>query len=168
MILKFISSDIMFDYSIYEKPISSQVSLHNPIVRFRILLADRRINITINADSSLEDLYLKIYNAVYPEFSCEKPRDFIPAPSSKAYQIIPRLYHVAVCNKSERSIEVPLHRFITISAFMKSRPDYFENIANFGAPLFFIYVVDEKCLFKIQNPKPVSFMKKMTQCVKKI
>ena len=161
----------MFDYSVYEKPSSSPVSLQNPIVRFRILLTDRRMNITINTDSSLEDLYLKIYNAVYPEFSCEKPRDFIPVPSSKAYQIIPRLYHVAVCNKNDMSIEVPLHRFITISAFMKSKPDYFENIAKFGTPLFFIYVVDEKCLFKIQNPvgeKPVSFMKKMTQCVTNI
>lgn len=161
----------MFDYSIYEKPSSSPVSLQNPIVRFRILLTDRRMNITINTDSSLEDLYIKIYNAVYPEFSCEKPRDFIPVPSSKAYQIIPRLYHVAVCNKSDLSIEVPLHRFITISAFMKSKPDYFENIANFGTPLFFIYVVDEKCLFKIQNPvgeKPASFMKKLTKCVTKI
>jgi hypothetical protein len=46
---------------------------------------------------------------------------------------------------------------------MKSRPDYFENIANFGIPIFLIYVIDEKCLLKMQNPeveKPVSILKK--------
>jgi hypothetical protein len=154
MILIFISFVTMFDYSVYEKPSSSPFSLHNPIVRFRILLADRKINIAISVESSLEDLYVKIYNAVYPEFSYEKPHDSIPASSCRSYEIIPKLYHVAVCNKSEHSIEVPLHRFITISSFMKSRPDYFENISNFGTPLFLIYVIDEKCLFKMQNPEP--------------
>jgi len=151
----------MFDYSVYEKPISLPFSLHNPIikkngkdVRFRILLADRKINITINTDNSLEDLYVKIYNAVYPEFSCDEPYDSIPVPTSIAYENIPRLYYVAACNKCEQSIEVPLHRFITISAFMRSKPDYFENVANIGTPLFRIFVLDEKCLLKIQNPEP--------------
>lgn len=175
MIFNFISFVTMFDYSVYEKHSSSPFSLHNPIikqngkdVRFRILLVDRKINIAISAESSLEDLYVKIYNAVYPEFSYEKPHDSIPTSSCTSYAIIPKLYHVAVCNKNEHSLEVPLHRFITISSFMKSRPDYFENIANFGTPLFLIYVIDEKCLFKMQNPeveKPVSILKKMIQCV---
>lgn len=144
----------MFDYSVYEKPDALAFSLHNPIVRFRIILADRKTNISISAESSLEDLYVKIYNAVYPEFSQEKPHDSIPVSSSTTYSTIPKLYCVAVCNKSEHSLEVPLHRFITISAFMKSKPDYFENVANIGRPLFRIFVLDEKCLVQMQNPEP--------------
>lgn len=168
MILKFISFTTMCDYSVYEKPRSEPFSLHNTIVRFRILLTDRKVNITVNTESSLEDLYIKIYNAVYPEFSQEKPHDSIPVSSSTTYSTIPKLYCVAVCDKKENSMNLPLHRFITISAFIKSRPDYFENVANFGTPLFRIYVLDEKCLLKMQNQgleKPLSFMQKLTQCV---
>jgi hypothetical protein len=155
----------MFDYSIYEKPVEK-----NENVRFRILLVDRKINITLRKEDSLEDLYIKVYNTIYPDFSQEKPRDFIPLSnaSSTSYINIPKIYHMAVCNKSEHSLEVPFHRFITISAFMKTKPDYFENIAIIGTPMYRIFVIDEACVTKMQNPvleKPVSILKKMTQCV---
>jgi len=124
-------------------------------VRFRVILLDRKVNVTINKECSLEDLYIKIYDTIYPGISQE---DSMP---------LPKIYQMSMCDKDENSVDIPIHRFITISAFMKTKPGCFENIAYIGTPMFLVFVIDEKCMLKIQNPeyKEPTFIAKLTQCV---
>ena len=124
-------------------------------IRFRVILIDRKVNITINEECSLEDLYLKIYDTIYPGISQET-----------SYSA-PKIYQMAMLDKDECSVDIPVHRFITISAFMKTKPGCFENIAYLGTPLFLLFVIDEKCVFKIKNPEyeEPTFIRKFTQCV---
>lgn len=152
----------MCDYSVYEKPAAAPFSMYNPRpnsknkqvekVRFKIILLNRKIQIVLCKEDSLEDLYIKIYNAVYPDFSTERVVDSIPPPNATTYySTLPRIHHVALVSEKEQIVTVPLHKFITIAGFMAARPDCFKNIAYFGMPLFRIYVVDEEYLTKIQE-----------------
>ena len=124
-------------------------------VRFRVILLDRKINVSINKECSLEDLYIKIYDTIYPGISQEYSMP------------LPKIYQMSMCDKDEVSVDIPIHRFITISAFMKTKPGCFENIAYIGSPMFLLFVIDEKCMLKIQNPecKEPTFIAKLTQCV---
>jgi sulfatase maturation enzyme AslB (radical SAM superfamily) len=168
----------MCDYSIYEKPSTRQFSMNNPKpnlkknsenkIRFRVGLLKRRVSIVLCKDDSLEDLYIKIYNAVYPEFSTEK-YDAIPeANSVTSFKNFPYLYHVSIINEKQEIVSIPLHKFITISSFMKTKPDFFKNIAVFGMPTFKIYALDEdslKELNKGENEQRVNYFQKLTSCI---
>jgi len=124
-------------------------------IRFRVVLLDRKVNVTINKECSLEDLYIKIYDTIYPGISQEYPI------------YAPKIYQMSMCDKDERPVDIPIHRFITISAFMKTKPGCFENVAYLGTPMFLVFVIDEKCMLKIQNPEyqEPTFIAKLTQCV---
>jgi hypothetical protein len=168
----------MCDYSIYEKPLTRQFSMNNPKpnlkknsenkIRFKISILKRCVSIVLCKDDSLEDLYIKIYNAVYPEFSTEKYDAIPPANSVTSFKNIPYLYHVSVFNEKQEIVSVPIHKFITISIFMKTKPDCFKNIAMFGMPTFKIYALDEDSLQDIKrdkNVQPVNYFEKLTSCI---
>jgi hypothetical protein len=145
----------MTDYSVYYKTPTTAFSMENPRpdpgtrICFKIKVFKRSLRITVYKDISLEDLYIKIYNAVYPEFSTERHCDAIPTPNT--LETIPRLYGVSVFNKNLDIINVPVHRFITLSSFMKSKHDYFTNEALFGTPTFTIYAANEEFIKQLQS-----------------
>jgi len=161
----------MFEYSIFEKSNSETFSMINlvkpkktqSIVAFKILLLNKKIKIVVHKEISLEDLYIKIYNAIYPDFSTEKNFDEIPpSTSNNAFKTFPKIYNVSLVNK-DKVMSVPLHKFITLSSFMKSKPEFFENIALFGNPMFAIYVLDENTLSKIQASKGEKIIERQYQ-----
>lgn len=164
----------MCDYSVYEKNITSKFVIENPKpkeihqkISFNIKLLNRSVKIFINKDSSLEDLYTQIYNKVYPEFSTEKNQDTIPPNTYLGYNYVPKIYAVAIVNKDERFVDIPLHKFITISAFMKCNAEFFTNTAFFGTPTFKIFVIDEFALNKMQQNKDsqsTNYFKKYIRC----
>jgi len=140
-----------FDYSIFEKPEANSGSnpkhdIENKIC-FKIVLLNRKLKITTRKDASLEDLYVQVYNAVYPEYSMEKDVDSIPPPHAlnDTYNV-PHIYNLSLLDKEERITYVPLHRLITISMLMKTKPDCFNNIAMFGPPTFLMFVLDEESM----------------------
>lgn len=135
----------VFDYSVFHKSEKKDDKIH-----FRIILYKRRISISVYKEDSLEDLYIKLYNAIYPEFSCEKRVDIIPVPG---FTHVPRLYDVCVINKINEFITVPIHRFITVSSFMKSKPEYFVKQSFFGKKFYYIFVIDEDAVSRIPNVK---------------
>jgi hypothetical protein len=180
----------MDDYSIYYKQSAYEFSTKNPdpkkkkIIKpasklnregqicFKVILFQRSVNVVVCKDSSLEDLYIKIYNAVYPEFSTEKMYDSIPPPNaSVTFKKIPKIYCVSVINENENIASVPLHRHISIDAFMKTKRDYFKNTSFFGVSTYKIYVIDESFLEKSKkssSPKtPVNYVQKFLQCYTK-
>lgn len=141
-----------FDYSIFEKPEPNSGSnpkhdIENKIC-FKIVLLNRKLKITTTKDASLEDLYVQVYNAVYPEYSMEKDVDSIPPPHAIS---IPHIYNLSLLDKQERITYVPLHKLITISMLMKTKPECFNNIAMFGTPTFLMFVLDEDSLTKIHE-----------------
>lgn len=168
----------MCDYSIYEKPAIRQFSMNNPKPNFKksdenkicfiINLLKRRLIIVLCIDDSLEDLYIKIYNAVYPEFSTEK-YDVIPLEKSTTnFKNIPHLYHVSVFNEKQEIVSIPMHKFITISIFMKTKPNCFKNVAMFGIPTFKIYAIDEDSLRNLkrgENEECSNYFQKLTSCI---
>ena len=143
-----------------------QEKLRDENIRFKIQLLDRKINVSIYKDDSLEDLYISIYNAVYPELSTEKI-DVIP-PEGLSY--MPRIYKVSIYNeKTEHIQEIPLHKFITISSYIQCNKDYFTPIYNFGKPTFAIYALDEYAIANINNNNSQydiqSYFKKYFTCI---
>ena len=151
----------MFEYSIFEKSNSEVFSINNlmkslkkqPNIVFKIMILNKKIKIIVNKDISLEDLYIKIYNAVYPDFSTEKGfHEIPPSTINIRFQTFPKIYNVSLVNK-DKIMSIPLHKFITLSSFMQSKTEFFENIALFGDPMFAIYVLDENTLLKIKNSK---------------
>ena len=172
----------MCDYSVYDKNSSSSFSMSNPKPRrktidenticFKIMLLKRRsFKIVIYKDSSLEDLYIKIYNAVYPEFSTEKNFDTIPPPTVSGYGKIPKIYNVCILDNNENINFIPVHKLITISSYMKSKPDCFNNISYIGSPTYRIYVMDEKTLLEtnnlLLNNETQTYLQKIISCVYK-
>jgi hypothetical protein len=145
---------------------------HENKICFNIMLLKRRsFKILIYKDSSLEDLYIKIYNAVYPEFSTEKNFDDIPPPDGLSYRKIPKIYNVCILDKNENINFIPVHKVITISSYMKSKPDCFNNISYMGIPTYRIYAMDEKTLLEtnkllLNNEQP-SYFQKLIGCVYK-
>jgi len=145
----------MTDYAIYYKTPAPMFSMENPRpdpgtrICFKIKVFKQSLKITVYKDISLEDLYIKIYNAVYPEFSTERQRDAIPP--SNTLETIPRLYGVSAFNKNLDIVNVPVHRFITLSSFMQTKPDYFTNEALFGTPTFTIYAANEEFIKQLQS-----------------
>jgi len=140
-------------------------------IRFRVGLLKRHVSVVLCKDDSLEDLYIKIYNAVYPEFSTEKYDKIPPANSKTSFTNFPYLYHVSAFNEKLEIVSIPLHKFITISSFMKTKPDCFKNIAMFGMPTFKIYAVEEDSLLELNNGKNeqrVNYFQKFTSCIRKI
>jgi hypothetical protein len=166
----------MFDYSVFDKP-KEKVFDSNPRIfkkrmykndnpcdktsdkkphddrvqlRIKIRLYEQDYKmISIYNNESLEDLYIKIYNAVYPEFSTENNWDVIPPPGG--FGKVPRLYYVSVFNAKEEFMMVPVHKFISLSSFMQANPSYFNSISIIGPPMYNIYAIDEKSLEKINN-----------------
>jgi len=177
----------MFEYSIYEKSNKSHFNVENPkprknkreIVYFNIILVNRILKISIYKDSSLEDLYIKIYNTVYPDFSTENitlfnvsanrnvesSNDVIPLKTHIDYKTIPKIYSVCVIDKDENIVTVPLHKFIPISSYMKSKPTFFKNSSFFGKPVFKIYVLDEYALNNVKkNTTTKQYIQKYINC----
>jgi hypothetical protein len=150
-----------FDYSVYDKSGSKNFSISNPKpklnndkIRIKIVLFKRVLYIVVYKDVSLEDLYIKIYNAVYPEFSTEKGFDSIPPPTATSkYKSIPKIYYTSVIDENENSLSIPVHKFITLSSFMMTHPTYFKNISYLGMPTFKIYLIDE-AYFATLNETP--------------
>jgi hypothetical protein len=119
------------------------------IINFRIHLLNRKLNISINKDKSLEDLYISIYNAVYPDFSTEKNIDVIPPVGISNF---PRIYNVSLNDeKTELMHTIPLHKFITISSYMKSNPGSFVSKSMFGKKIYKIYVLDEYAIANLDK-----------------
>jgi len=111
------------------------------ILNFQLKLINKTLSISIDDDRSLEDLYTSIYNTVYPDYSMEKNIDTIPpAGISK----IPYIYCVSIYNeKTDTILDVPIHKFISISSYMKSNTDCFVSNSRFGKPFYTLYVLDE-------------------------
>jgi hypothetical protein len=134
-------------------------------ILFNIKLLNRKVSVSINNDKTLEDLYLSIYNTVYPEFSTEKNFDIIPPPGISRF---PKLYHVAVNNeKLDKLDNIPIHKFITISSYMKSNPDCFVPVTKFGKKYYTIYVIDEYAMFNLDKHmknKNKSFFETIFSC----
>jgi hypothetical protein len=119
------------------------------IINFKIHLLNRKINISVNKENSLEDLYISIYNAVYPEFSTEKNIDIIPP---AGISNVPRIYNVSLNNEKTETIHtIPLHKFITISSYMKSNPGSFASKSIFGKKFYTIYVIDEYAIANLDK-----------------
>ena len=142
-------------YDVYRQSITSFHG-NNPkkrdkpeIINFKIHLLNRKLNISVNKEKSLEDLYISIYNAVYPEFSTEKNIDVIPP---AGISDVPRIYSVSLNNEKTETIHtVPLHKFITISSYMKSNPDCFASKSIFGKKVYTIYVLDEYAIANLDK-----------------
>ena len=136
-------------------------------VLFKIHTLHRKLNISLNKDSSLEDLYIAIYNAVYPELSTDKNQDIIPPPGLTH---IPKIYSVSVVSDNPETIEnVPLHRFITLKSYMQTKPNCFKPNFGFGSPTYNIYVIDEYTLANIKTIKntkenPFAYVQKYFTC----
>ena len=126
------------------------IPIKKKLIKFKINLYTRNVQISIYNDKSLEDLYTKMYNAVYPEYSSKKNLDII---SLARETVIPRLYYISVFNDKENIMFLPIHKFITLEIFMKTKPEYFIPCRNFifGEPVFQIYAFDEYSLSKIEE-----------------
>ena len=156
----------MCDYSVYDNHDRSvDFSMTNPKssqgerVRFNISLHKKKLSFVMNKEGSLEDLYTKIYNTVYPEFSTERIYDNIPPPSGIVR--VPLIYAVVLVNDKDECIQVPIHKFITVDSYMKANPGSFKNIAFMGfLPTYRIFVADEDYISvlrsRAENPKPAS------------
>jgi hypothetical protein len=153
----------MFDYSIYEKSDRHQFSMNNPKKaprrnpipdRFyiQVFLLRRSVKIMVQRDISLDDLYLCIYNAVYPEFSTYA--DEIPPPDGKTITKLPLLYYLSVASPTDEIIPVPNHKFITLSSFMEARKECFRNRAFLGIPTYSMYALDEAALAEFMHSEP--------------
>jgi hypothetical protein len=145
------------------------------LIKFRINLYNRSIEISIYNNKSLVDLYIKIYNAVYPEYSTEKKLDIIPLPGET---FIPKIHYVSVFDKKENILLIPIHNCITLEMYMKTKPEYFIPSRNFifGEPVFQIYAFDEYSLSKIEELKSKNnnktmnyeyYIKKIFSCIGK-
>jgi hypothetical protein len=144
------------------------------LIKFRVNLYNRNVEFYIYNDNSLVDLYIKIYNAVYPEYSTEKKLDIIPLPGQT---FIPKIHYVSVFDKKENMTLIPIHNCITIEMYMKTKSKYFIPRHNFifGEPIFQIYALDEDSLNKIdkllltQNNKVKNeyYFQKLFGCVNK-
>ena len=166
----------MFEYSDFYNS-NGSFSGHNPKkskrtrkqqpenIKFKLNLVNRKINITINKDSSLEDLYLSIYSAVYPNISNDSGIDIIP-PEGLSH--VPMIYSVSLYSeKTNTIIYIPVHKFITISSYMKANPDHFTSISIIGKPVYTIYVMDEHLkenLDKYVNKKPKNYIENIFSC----
>lgn len=120
----------------------------NEEIRFKIRIYHRDGDIiSIKKTDSLEDLYKKIYNSVYPEFSTQNN---IPQPGINK---LPILYHVSMFDGIENFMIIPNHKFISLSSFIKSKPEYFTSISYFGSPMYNVYVIDEEAKKKLCTPE---------------
>ena len=145
-------------------------------IHFKIFLLNRKISISIHKDSSLEDLYVSIYNAVYPDLSTVKIIDIVP-------EYVPKIYNVSLYNYNTNTTNtIPLHRFITLSSYIKANPENFNPLYKFlGTPVYAIYVLDEHTLDNIseysfsnsselftsqQISKSLSSIKRLLSCYK--
>jgi hypothetical protein len=98
--------------------------------------------------------------------------DSIPPPNdSTALKKIPKIYSVSVIDKKENIVSVPIHRFITIDAFMQAKRDHFQNTAFIGMPTFKIYAIDESFLEKSKKSSSqktsINYLQKFLQCYDK-
>ena len=166
----------MFEYSDFYNS-NGSFSGHNPKktkrtrkqelenIKFKLYLVNRKINISINKDSSLEDLYLSIYDAVYPNISTDIGVDVIP-PAGLSH--VPMIYSVSLYSeKTDTILDIPLHKFITISSYMQANPDYFTSVSIIGKPVYTIYVMDEYLkanLDKYVNKKPKNYIENLFSC----
>ena len=159
----------MTDYAIYYR--APEFSMENPrpreTVRFKIVLFNSRLKISISADASLEDLYVKIYNAVYPEFSTEKAQDSIPPANSLTH--VPRIYNVSMVTENEEIVQIPVHRFITLSSFMQANCNCFHEKPMFGSPVYKIFVLNEESMILMQSGETLveshsSYLQKYLGC----
>ena len=135
----------------YKTPV---FSMENPkprenLVCFKIITFNTRLKIKVPVDASLEELYVKIYNAVYPEFSMERERDEIPQANTLTY--VPQIYNVSMINVNQEIVRIPHHRFITLSSFMQANRNCFTKKSTFGSPLFNIFVLNEESMNLMQS-----------------
>ena len=136
-------------------------------VRFQIITFNARLNIKVPVDASLEDLYIKIYNAVYPEFSTERGRDDIPSANTLTY--VPRIYNVSMVTANDEIVPIPIHRFITLSSFMQANRNCFTNKPMLGPPVYRIFVLNEESMNLVKSGKTLieshsSYLQKYLGC----
>jgi hypothetical protein len=161
-----ISFKTMFDYSVFDKQNDSE------LIKFRIILYKRKsLIITASKEDSLEYIYAKIHNAVYPS------KDFIPQPG---LTLAPKIYCIGMLKNKEDIIDVPNHRFVTLSSFMKSNPDCFKQSSFFQTSFFQssffqksvydIYVMDSEALeamsLKREEKPSAPYHQKLFRCIR--
>jgi|LauGreDrversion2_6_1035139.scaffolds.fasta_scaffold00501_1 hypothetical protein len=146
----------MTDYAMFYKSPDPAFSMENPrpharskTACFKIVLFNARAKISVPLDASLEDLYIKIYNAVYPEFSTENPHDSIPPVNTLTY--VPRIYNVSMVTATEEIVPIPIHRFITLSSFMQANRNCFCEKPMFGSPVYRIFVLNEESMNLVKS-----------------
>jgi sugar-specific transcriptional regulator TrmB len=113
-------------------------------VQFTIVRArEKRIHISIHKDQSLWDFYEKCYFTIYPDINREQ---FI---SREPAEKVPHIYDIFMHDEKTDEIKsLPIHRFITLSDFMKCSESYFiPNKRN-----HIIYVIDEKFIQRHFHP----------------
>jgi hypothetical protein len=162
----------MFDYSVFDKQTSVSYKnpkpKNNPNIRLEIVLPKRSFHIVLDKDTSLEDLYLKMYNTIYPEFSTEKMVDMIPPENISVNMVkVPQIHHVSVFDNAENIIPIPIHKFISISQFIKVKPECFKNTAYIGMPTYKIYAIDEDSMNDMRRGKALprrSSIRKLFPC----
>ena len=160
----------MTDYSMFYK--TPVFSMENPRPReksvcFKIITFNTRLKIKVPVDASLEDLYIKIYNAVYPEFSTERTRDEIQQATTLTY--IPQIYNVSMITVNQEIVRIPHHRFITLSSFMQANRNCFTKKPMFGSPLFNIFVLNEESMNLVKSGETLieshsSYLQKYLGC----
>jgi len=165
------SSIGMTDYATFYKSPEPAFSMENPrpraSVRFQIITFNARAKIAVSAEVSLEELYVKIYNAVYPEFSTENLHDSIPPVNTLTY--VPRIYNVSMVTTTEEIVPIPIHRFITLSSFMQANRNCFCEKPMFGPPVYRIFVLNEEALNRARSGSTLaknhsSYLQKLLVC----
>jgi hypothetical protein len=106
--------------------------------------------ITMNLHDSLEDLFIAVYNELYPKFYVTKEylysenRDIIDFIPPKNIESAPIIEQILVCNQDIKNTEfrsVPNHRFITLDSFIQANKDCFKSLYMFKE-IYAIYIID--------------------------
>jgi hypothetical protein len=144
------------DYSVYEHKNEFR-NKYTPInIRIHIIDNDP-IDIIVNVNETLEDLYIKVYNKLYPEYSVTKEylysrnRDVLDTIPPKDIELAPGIKDILICDESNKNVNVksiPIHRIITVSSFIKSNKTYF-NPNNNG--IYSIYIIEDEYAIRRNN-----------------
>jgi hypothetical protein len=109
-----------------------------------------------------------MYNSIYPEFSTEKMVDMIPPENVSGNMIkVPQIHHVSVFDKADNIIPIPVHKCISISQFIKVKPECFKNTAYIGMPTYKIYAIDEDSMNDMRRGKTLrrpTYIQKLFPC----
>jgi hypothetical protein len=114
-------------------------------IQFTIVRArEKRLYISVHKDHSLWDFYEKCYFTIYPEEQFSTTRDAITPEN------VPHIYDIFMHDEKADTIKsIPVHRFITLSDYMKCNESYF----NQNKKRHVIYVIDEKFIQRQYYPE---------------